>query len=199
MDFTPDEDGLFHSLESGKPFENCASCRLPLVEANPAPVTDDLGIVQELVAPYLVAKSFHKGECVFEYALCDDCRSNMAKELSTESKESLREFFERKMDVRKRSDKLANESSAAGWIKQCATCGRDRETAENYSTAALFHTGSLMLDPYPLCFCGECEEEIQAGLSKETLGVWDDFVESHFDSPPANVKNLPVGGRPLLI
>ena len=195
MAFIPDQDGLFNSLETGKPFEHCASCRLPLYERSDS--EGDLGIVWKDVEPYLVAKSFHKGECVFEYALCEGCRSNMSKDLSHASVKHMKEFFERKMDIEKRSQQLSGQTDPEAWLAKCATCDGERATSESYSIAALFHAGSLMLGPYPACFCGKCEEEIQEGLSKETLGIWDDFIETNFDSPPANVRDLPVTGRPI--
>ena len=55
----------------------------------------------------------------------------------------------------------------------------------------------MIYDPYPLCLCGRCEEAIQGLLSQKTRGMWDDFVDTHFDGPPANVEDLPVRGRPV--
>jgi hypothetical protein len=55
----------------------------------------------------------------------------------------------------------------------------------------------MQYDPYPLCLCGKCEEEIQDLLSKKTRDVWDEFIETHFDGPPSSTRDLPVGGKPL--
>ena len=197
MDFAPDENGLFNSLETGKAFEFCAACHLPL---NPErPPQDDFGIISELRDSYLVVKSFHRGECVFEYALCHGCSSNMSKEFSEESKKSLQQFYEERLDTVARSALMQGDPDPARWIEHCATCDKARKDCENYSNGGLFDANALLLDPYPMCFCGECEEEVQSRLSKKTLGIWDDFVEDNFDSPPANFRDLPVPSRPMLI
>ena len=197
MDFLPDHNGLFNSLETGKAFESCAACRLP---HNPErEQQDDLGIISELSDSYLVVKSFHRGECVFEYALCHGCSANMADEFSEESKKSLQGFYAERLDLDQRSREHSDVNEPAGWIARCATCGKDRDACESYSIGGLFDASALILDPYPMCFCNECEEEIQSRLSKKTLGIWDDFVADHFDSPPANMRDLPAPSRPMLI
>lgn len=199
MEFTPDHDGVFKSDETGKHFRYCASCGLPLRESKGPSADGDYGIVGEEVAPYLVAKSYHKGECIFEYALCEGCRMNMAEELSEESKQFLQRFFEERMNLAQRSKRLSRTTDVNAWMETCATCGKKRDEMESYSIAALFYQDSLMIDPYPVCFCSECEEEIQNNLSEETRRVWDDFVETNFDSPPANARDLPVSGRPIFM
>ncbi|NNC88403.1 MAG: hypothetical protein HKN82_08095, partial [Akkermansiaceae bacterium] len=83
------------------------------------------------------------------------------------------------------------------WVRQCASCGVERSKAESYSIGGIFLGKVLLYDPYPLCLCGKCEEEIQECLSKKTRDIWDDFVDTHFDGPPADTVDLPLGGKPL--
>ena len=68
----------------------------------------------------------------------------------------------------------------------------------SYSIGGVLLGNEMQFDPYPLCLCGECEEEIQELLSKQTRGTWDDFVETHFEGPPADVLDVPTGGRPMV-
>ena len=175
----------FHSAETGEPFQVCISCGLPL--------RDD----QE--RPYLVAKSYHRGECIFEYAICEDCRSNMAQEFSVESREALAGFFRERIRVEERSALLAHGNDPGPWLETCAACQTPRNQMESYSIGGLLLDGQMVFDPYPLCLCGKCEEEIQERLSKQTRGMWDDFMNTHFDGPPANAEDTPVTGRPVLI
>ena len=180
----PDPLSDFHSAETGEPFQDCISCGLSL-DHDPS-------------LPYLVAKSYHRNECIFEYAICDDCRSNMAQEFSPGSKQALAGFFEERVKVRERSHLLDSGNGPAPWIEKCAACDSPRNQMESYSLGGVLLGMHMIYDPYPLCLCGKCEEEIQELLSLKTRGMWDDFVEVHFDGPPADVEDLPVKGRPVL-
>ncbi len=73
-----------------------------------------------------------------------------------------------------------------------------RSEVESYSIGGVLLGREMLFDPYPLCLCGKCEEEIQELLSKKTRGIWDDFVDDHFDGPPADVQDLPILGKPLV-
>ena len=179
----PDPYADFHSAETGEPFRDCISCGLDL-DHDP-----DLS--------YLVAKSYRRGECIFEYAICDDCRSNMAQEFSSESRQALSRFFQEQVNLRDRSILLAIGDEPALWIEKCASCETFRNQLESYSLGGLLLGRNMIYDPYPLCLCGKCEEKIQELLSQKTRGIWDDFVDTHFDGPPAGVEDLPVRGRPL--
>ena len=179
----PDPNADFHSAETGKPFQDCISCRLELGDPD---------------LPYLVSKSYCRGECIFEYAICDTCRSNMAQEFSIESRKSLAEFFEKRVKVQERSRFLAFGPRLDPWIECCAACQTPRDEMETYSIGGMLLGSEMVFDPYPLVLCGKCEEEIQDSLSQKTRGIWDDFVDTHFEGPPSDVEDLPVG-RPMVM
>jgi len=173
----------FYSHETGEPFQSCIACGLPL---------DDPEV------PYLVAKSFRGPECIFEYAICDLCRSTMAREFSEESRQRLAEFFQQRVNIGQRSALLTLGPVADPWIAACAACGTPRQDAASFSLGAVFLANEMIFDPYPLCLCGKCEEDIQNLISKKTRDIWDDFVETHFEGPPAHLLDLPAGGKPVL-
>ncbi len=180
-----DAHSEFHSAETGDPFVDCISCGFAL--------RTDSGL------PHLVAKSYHRGECIFEYAICEDCRSEMAREFSSDSRHALAGFFQARMRVEERTRLLAFGSNPEPWLEKCATCRTPRAQMESYSIGGIFLGSQMIFDPYPLCLCGQCEEEVQECLSEETRGKWDGFVEAHFEGPPAETRDLPVQGRPILI
>ena len=183
MSQQPDPHHEFHSHETGEPFVNCISCGLNL---------DD----PEL--PFLVAKSFRGDECIFEYAICEQCRANMAEEFSQESRQRLAGFFHQRVDLDHRARLAVLGPGPAPWIAHCAACRKSRDEMDSFSIGGLLLGSEILFDPYPLCLCGQCEEEIQEILSKETRDIWDDFVDTHFDGPPAHVLDLPIRGRPLV-
>ena len=174
---------IFDSHETGAPFAHCFACRLPL---------EDIG------QPHLVSKSFHRGECVFEYSLCEDCRSHLCEEFSEPSQQALAGFFLSRANLFQRSEALTGNWSTEAWLERCVLCNGLRGDSESYSIGGLFLARGILFDPYPLCICGKCEEEVQECLSKSTRDIWDDFLATHFDGPPANRQDLPVGGRPLI-
>ena len=67
---------------------------------------------------------------------------------------------------------------------------------ESYSIGGLFMAHGILFDPYPMCICSTCEGKAQECISKATRDIWDDFLASHFDGPPANLQGLPIGGNP---
>ncbi len=174
---------IFQSDETGAPFAHCFACRLPL---------DGIG------QPHLVSKSFHRGECVFEYALCEDCRGHLCEEFSEQSQQTLASYFLSRANLPERSEALGGNWSAEAWLEHCVLCKVLRSDTESYSVGGLFLANGILFDPYPLCICGNCEERVQECLSKATRDIWDDFLATHFDGPPANLQDLPVGGKPLL-
>ncbi|MBB80013.1 MAG: hypothetical protein CMN02_03260 [Roseibacillus sp.] len=180
----PDPHSDFHSSETGAPFRDCISCGLPF---DHAPET-----------PYLVAKSYRRGECIFEYAICEDCRTSMSREFSRDSRQALNLFFQERVNLSERSSLLSHQYVPAPWIQKCAACEKPRNEAESYSLGGMLLGSDMIYDPYPLCLCGNCEEEIQSLLSPGTKGIWDEFVDTHFDGPPSNLEDLPVKGRPVL-
>ena len=181
----PDPHPYFHSEETGAPFRDCISCGLSL--------THDPG------QPYLVAKSYRGQECIFEYAICEDCRANLASEFSNESQEALTSYFMQKAKLLDRSRFLDFGESIEPWIRECTGCGTLRSEAVTYSLGGILQGTSIVFDPYPICLCGKCEEEIHALLSPKTQGIWDDFVETHFDGPPGYTEDFPTKGRPALL
>ena len=174
----------FNSSETGKPFEDRISCGLSLKE--------DLGL------PYLVAKSFRGDECIFEYAICEHCRANMAQEFSDESQQALTGFFTQRIEHEKRSQLFSSCHLIDPWIQKCAACDTPRRETTTHSLGGILLGEAMVYDPYPLCLCGTCEEEIQSLLSHQTLGIWDDFVQTNFDCPPGQQLDLPTRDRPAL-
>jgi hypothetical protein len=48
--------------------------------------------LRDFAGGYQISKAWKNGECVFEYALCDHCRTALMEEFSDESKAKLSEF-----------------------------------------------------------------------------------------------------------
>lgn len=171
----------FDSLETDEPFRNCCACDCLLPDAN----------------AYIVNKSFVGHECVFEMAMCIDCRENMNDQLSEESRVAMFDFMHDNADMEKREQELGTNSETDAYIAQCITCGVDASSLKNYSLGAMFSGNELLKGPFPMMMCGNCEEKLGETISDETRDVWDRFIGEHFPGPPSEIK-LPTG-KPILI
>lgn len=172
----------FNSLETGKPFTHCCACDCKLSEAG----------------MHVINKSYVAGECVFELAMCMDCREDMNSQLSEESRVAMFDFMHDRSDMEKRELELGSDSETAAYLKSCITCGVESNNLTNYSTGAMFCGVELVKGPFPMLICGSCEEQLAETISDETRDVWDKFIGEHFPGPPSELK-LPNGNKPLLM
>ena len=177
----------FLSAETDRPFDRCIACALPLVETG---------------EPWTVAKEFVRGECVFEYAICQPCRDRLAAEMSEESRANVARFLASEIDWTARLERLRDlpgDSPLDPWLDHCAACGAGAAAVDSHGIAALFLPGGLIArGPLPIMLCGACSERVQGVLSKKTRDVWDRFVAEHFPGPPADLANLPTTHLPVI-
>lgn len=128
---------------------------------------------------YQISKAYKKGECVFEYALCDHCRTGLMEEFSDQSKTNLLQFQQ------------ANVHLDRG-LDGCSVCGITRSgnsLAEFVITGVCDHDHLL----HGLMVCGKCGEKTQELISQHTRDTWRRFVSENFPGPPADVLPEPVG------
>lgn len=178
-----DYPSLFDSLESGRAFEFCNACGLSL---------------RKDADSYVVGKSYHRGECVFECALCDDCQERLHNESSEETRQAIANFMESRIDIEGRFERLCTNLDPEAWVETCAICDTPRADSERYSIKGLFASNGIIFGPTPLGICGKCEDEVNELVSKKTRDVWDDFKASHFDGPPALGEDLPARTGPMM-
>ena len=157
------------SEETGESFRHCIQCHLPLLET---------------AGPWLVNKEFRRGECIQEYAICQECRDEVTGRFSEESKEAVRLFLETEIDWAARvRDFMMDEDSR---FAACVACRKPRDEAEGFGISALFDEGGKpVTGPLPLLVCGSCINRISAALSVETRAAWKKFLEDHFPGPPS--------------
>lgn len=121
---------------------------------------------------FQISKAWKRGECVFEYALCDHCRNQLMDEFSEESKKKLADF----QDKHVRFD---------GGLDHCSVCGTERH-AHNDSEFVLTGVcdGNHLL--HGIMVCGKCGEETQKLISTHTRDTWRKFREQNFPGPPGD-------------
>lgn len=162
---------LFHSLEHDEPFQTCLACERHFLD---------------IAEPYSITKAYRGAECVFEYALCQSCRQEVSSEFSPASRETIERFFEKRVDLPARAEKIGSVQNHAPWLAHCLTCQSPLEQLQEYVIAAMARGNEMLYSPYPMMVCGSCEKMIQSSLSKSTRERWDGFIRDHFPGPPAD-------------
>lgn len=147
---------------------------------------------------YIVNKSYVREECVFEYAMCMECREDLHSQLSEKSRVAMFDFIHDHADMEKREEELGAHSETEVYLAHCITCGAQQETANSYSIGAIFVGDDLIKGMFPMLICGSCEEKINETISEETRDTWDKFIGENFPGPPSEVT-LPTGSKPVFI
>lgn len=146
-----------HSDYLERPFVHCTRCGESL---------------HDFPGGFQISKAWKRGECVFEYALCDHCRNQLMEEFSDESKKKLAHF----QDEHVRFD---------GGLDKCSVCSAERH-AHNDSEFVL--TGVCEGDHllHGIMVCGKCGEATQKLISTHTRDTWRRFREQNFPGPPGD-------------
>jgi len=156
----PDE---LNSDYTDERFKNCTRCGETLAD---------------FPGGFQISKAWKRGECVFEYALCDHCRTAMMEEFSKESKDRLAKFQEERVFF-------------GGGLQQCSVCQRPRvEGNDSDFVITGVCEGDRML--HGIMVCSKCGEQTQELLSKHTKDTWRRFKDENFPGPPGDEVLEPV-------
>ena len=172
----------FISLETGKPFSHCCACKCELAEAG----------------MHIVNQSFVKGECVFELAMCMECREDMNAKLSEDSRVAMFDFMHDNTNMQQREEELGTDSDTEAYLAKCISCDAESKDLSSYTIGGMFSDKDLVKGPFPLLMCSACEENLSETISEETRNMWDKFIGEHFPGPPSHVE-LPTGSKPLFM
>ncbi len=128
---------------------------------------------------FQVSKAYKRGECVFEYAICDHCRVALMEEFSDESKKKLMAF---------QNDQVSLDRG----LESCSVCGISRSGSPmtEFVITGICEHDRLM---HGMMVCGKCGEKTQELISSSTRGTWRRFISENFPGPPADVLPEPVG------
>jgi len=147
---------------------------------------------------HIVNKSYVAGECVFELAMCIDCREEMNAKLSEESRVAMFDFMHDHANIEQREQELGTDSNTEAYLASCITCGADASELKSYSIGAMFSDDTLVKGPFPMLMCSSCEEKLSETISDETRDMWDKFIGEHFPGPPSEIQ-LPTGSKPIML
>ncbi|MFT5499501.1 MAG: hypothetical protein ACI9TH_004917 [Kiritimatiellia bacterium] len=153
-----------HSMETDQPFTHCVDCGQEL---------------RENYGEYMVQKAQHRGETIFEFALCNTCHDHIRQGFSKETVERLNQYF-------------GLQDFAGEGLRSCLDCGRRREDVDSFTMAGSCYGPFLAAG---MMICSECQTNIQDLISEQTRKSWDDWVGKTFPCAPESEdvpKNRPV-------
>lgn len=178
QNFTIPIPRIFYSFFHEGMFPECSVCGKALL-------TDD--------SSYFIEKCFQKGEVIFEYAMCDDCRTGMGEELSLESMMNLAQYFMKHGDLLERRKSLINQfdNSVKPWVEECLFTGKLRTDCESYQICATCEGRNLVVSFFPFMVSWDAIEEIQGLLSKQTKESFDKFTREVLN-PPVDLEHIPI-------
>ena len=126
-------------------------------------------------------------QVLFEHAVCLSCAQNEQENLSEESRESLRLYFQA---MRPKEDEFSGD------FNQCLITQKSLENIEEYQVFGMgFGSEMLEMNGFPFALSGEIMEEIAEQLSKETRDYLDGYMTDKFGVPPEFESPL----RPVLL
>jgi hypothetical protein len=163
----------FHSLELDGPFEKCLLCDCELRSSG---------------QPYMIERVFKRAEPIIEYAMCQSCITTSNEELSTESRQSIREWFQASFNPLTRlreMDRYRDDSDVQSLFSECAITGTAAGNCQERQIMAMCQGDRLIVGfGSPMMLSGAAIEQIVELLSEQTRGWMQDFVSDNFGMPP---------------
>ncbi|MFN8255205.1 MAG: hypothetical protein U0W24_05915 [Bacteroidales bacterium] len=172
----------FFSSKNNSPIGHCVMCGRSLLLDN---------------APYLIEKAYQRNlatkkfEVVFEYALCSGCQVNAKSELSTESLNRIKMYYNLYVDFDKRQEEFnkADNKSFSGLITNCIITKKPITEYNSYQIGGMCFRDRLLMGNLPFAVGEKAIDEIQELISKKTRDFLDRFKETVI--PPGIKDKVP--------
>lgn len=160
----------FYSSKSKQPIEKCVMCEKEVL-------TDH--------EPYIIEKAFKNNEItketelIFEYALCTDCQQNTTSELSKESLNNIKMYYDLYVNFEERQAKLQDIDNfkLEDWINKCIVTGKPLSEYKEFQYGGLFLRNQLLLANIPFAVGEKAINEMQELISKKTRDYLDGFKD----------------------
>lgn len=177
----------FWSDLNEEPFSHCTLCDKELREG---------------VTRYMVEKAVRiiNGfpTTIFEYAICQDCAKKRSAELSEDSMERIRQYFDTNvLESHRKSPFQTTLDERDELMRTCCITGKHVDELDEYQMIATCRGKHLDFTGRPFMISGEAAEQISELLSVQTKDELDDFMGDIYTGPP-ELEEL-FKGTPVLI
>lgn len=154
---------------------------------------------------YFVEKAFQKThdkssyQLTFEYAICEQCKTDMMQSISKESMKNIQEFAMKMGGMPVPENSKDVEVDLNQYLTTCIATGKSIDELDEYHLVGIFR-GNKMVQ-LPMLYGETFIEEYSELLSEETKGFFDDFFNNITLLPPTLAKILEdeKPKRPVLI
>ncbi|MEM9324317.1 MAG: hypothetical protein AAGA85_01620 [Bacteroidota bacterium] len=173
---------LFHSFESGEPFDRCIECERKLEH-------DCEYVIEKAMKTY---EGYSAKDVVFDYAICIECANRIRESFSKESLEAIDKYFANVVP-RPATQLLDNtgQFDVEKCVQQCLITGKPLEQLKEYQVYAHCRGKSLQRQVPPYMVSNEAVEQLMPLLSAKTNDILDDFFQRHFSPDPSIFNPLP--------
>ena len=170
----------FYSFETVSLFERCIECEKYLLDGE----TEYL--IEKAVKNY---KNFDANDIVFDYAMCMDCAENLRKEISPESWQKMKGYFQENIDIEKHLEMINGNPDKN--LQSCMIKGTNVSQCQEYRIYAYCKGTKLNMENPPYLISGEVMEEIIPLLSDKTVDEMNGFFNKHFSPDPSFFEPTP--------
>ena len=186
--------GIFHSIESGEPFDRCMSCNCNLLEEGTQYV------IEKAIKQY---QDYNATDTIFEYAICMKCHSEFIKSYSDTSLANIQNYFlenigenPQKEDLKKRLEEEGH-FNIEDWTSHCIIKGTPINKLSEYQIGCHCIGDKMLVSGMPFVIGNKALDEISQLLSNKTIDQMNGFVDEFLGLPPDLKKLLP--DSPVLI
>jgi len=167
----------FLNSKTEKPFEKCSLCNKNIV-------SEEMYFIEK---NYKKSLQTAKHELIFEYAMCFECRQNLASELSKESVQNLQMYFDL---YTQNSKEPETDQEVKQKLSTCFVRKKNITEFNEYQKGAIFANNKMLLmNNSPIAMSSYAIEEIQELISEKTR----DFLDGIKDKimPPEIGNKIP--------
>ncbi|MEP4095617.1 hypothetical protein [Reichenbachiella sp.] len=181
---------LFYADITGAPMDKCISCECNLLDGN-VPY-----MIEKALKPYDGLRSY---STIFEYAMCMDCMTGYQSKISSQSMQSINEYFASHIDIEGRKKLITNESytDLAPWVNRCVVKNLEAEDLAECQIYGQCLGDQLVMGDYPYMLSGVAMDEVVELLSPETLDEFGRLQEELIG--PSEFQDLLKGGPKVFI
>ncbi len=134
----------------------------------------------------MIEKALKPNDSIYEYAICFDCIKRSRERISTESMQSIEDFFVRRACLAKHRDDMLRkfDLNYHFWLNHCVVHGTPVSELYTYQILAHCQGPYMLFSVFPYCLGEAAADELADMLSARTLGELDDLGNELIRIPP---------------
>jgi len=168
---------MFFSTDTEKPFSNCISCDIDILQPGTPYV------IEKVIRQYI---DYNTTDVIFEYAMCINCYQELSNSLSLTSRQNIEKYFLEHVDMVQRRQNLLKDKKIKieDWVSNCVIKGTPIKELNEYQIACQCDGEYLLFTYMPMLIGHEAMDEMMQLLSNKTIGEINGFYDKFSGLPP---------------